>query len=103
MVPAAALEALAPITPGKLLGLEVHAAALEAQDDLRAIGNASVAFGGGSEARDYVRALHERRQAPEGFAERLREGWAERQREADRQRQRAQLARAAGLLATAGG
>lgn len=67
------LEAFGPITRGKLLGLEVVLSGVEAAEDLRMIANMSTAFGGGKEAKRYVRTLHERLHAAPAFLAALRD------------------------------
>lgn len=49
---------LAPITPGKLRGLEVHANRIEAETHLRHVANLSTVFGG-DDARRYIESLKE--------------------------------------------
>jgi plasmid stabilization system protein ParE len=67
-VPEAVLDAVAPITPGKLLGLEMHMVRIDAEEDLRMIANMSAAFSGGDEARRYVQSLHDRLGAAQEYA-----------------------------------
>ena len=54
------MRALGKITPGKLLGLEVHVAAIQAEEDLREIAAFNTSFGG-EQAKRHVEWLKDRR------------------------------------------
>ena len=53
------MRALGKITPGKLLGLEVHVAAIQAEEDLREIAAFNTSFGG-EQAKRHVEWLKDR-------------------------------------------
>lgn len=55
-MPETILRTFAPITPGKLRGLETVAGAIQAERDLRQIANLSTVLGG-EHARDYAATL----------------------------------------------